>query len=228
MQSSSGLFPDSPCPPPPSSYHHWGSGVRAPSASRCPAFPKSFSSSLTSAGPHQSSVSIPVSAHINLSPPLTFFEPEATEKELKDVRLWFHSTQSFSPSNSPLPNYSTGERGLEVCRHGDRPPLSVDLCVCLCVRHTGHVPAAPLPELHSKNHRKYCRLTLLHPQKLWKTAPTVGPGPEVCMWVCVGACLDFLSFVFYWTGKKTATNKESHPFARFLQWLGVFLWKDNR
>lgn len=57
------------------------------------------------------------------------------------------------------PPPSTGERGLEVCCHGDRPPLPVDLCVCVCLRHIGHVHAAALPELHSQDHHQLARLT---------------------------------------------------------------------
>lgn len=40
-----------------------------------------------------------------------------------------------------------GERGLEVRGHGHRPPLLVDLRLCLRLRHRRHVPPAALPEL---------------------------------------------------------------------------------
>lgn len=62
----------------------------------------------------------------------------------------------FSPH--PHPD-SAGERGLEVRCDGDRPPLPVDLCVCVCLWHDGHVPAASLPELHSQDHQQPARLT---------------------------------------------------------------------
>lgn len=69
------------------------------------------------------------------------------------------------------PSSCTGERGLEVCCHGDRSPLPVDLCVCVCVRHNGHVPAAAIPELHSQDHHPHSRLTVPLPQTHWQTAP---------------------------------------------------------
>lgn len=124
----------------------------------------SFPSSLTRVEPHQCSVAGWVSAHINPSPPLTLCI-------VKD-RYWENERECDSPHlNLPLypipnpfcPSPSTGERGLEVCCHGDRPPLPVDLCVRVRVWHNGHVPAATLPELHSQDHQ-HARLTIPRPQ----------------------------------------------------------------
>lgn len=44
-----------------------------------------------------------------------------------------------------------GERGLEVRRHGDRPPVPLDLCRRLCLWHHRDVPTASLPELHHRH-----------------------------------------------------------------------------
>ncbi len=81
-------------------------------------------------------------------------------------------TLNFLPIPNPFcPSPSTGERGLEVRCHGDRPPLPVDLCVCVRVRYNGHVPAAALPELHSQDHHQPARLTIPRPRTRWRTAP---------------------------------------------------------
>lgn len=118
----------------------------------------SFSSSLTHVRPHQSFAPERVSAHINPSPPLTHCIVK--HREIQRESEWQHVTFS-----------STGERGLEVCCHGDRSPLPVDLCVCVRVRHNGHVPAAAIPELHSQDHHPLSRLTVPQPQTHWQTAP---------------------------------------------------------
>lgn len=70
--------------------------------------------------------------------------------------IMFAITLILSPHTHPE---SAGERGLEVRCDGDRPPLPVDLCVCVRLRHDGHVPAAALPELHSQDHQQPARLT---------------------------------------------------------------------
>lgn len=83
-----------------------------------------------------------------------------------------HLNLSLHPVPNPFcPSPSTGERGLEVRCHGDRPPLPVDLCVCVRVWHNGHVPAAALPELHSQDHHQLARLTIPRPRTRWRTAP---------------------------------------------------------
>lgn len=136
----------------------------------------SFSSSLTRVRPHQSCVAERVSTHINPSPPLTPCTGRGIgrEWEWEHVRECdsAHFNLSLHPIQNPFcPLPFTGERGLEVRCHGDRPPLSVDLCVCVRVRHIGHVPAAALPELHSQDHHKLARLTIPRPQARWRTAP---------------------------------------------------------
>lgn len=83
---------------------------------------------------------------------------------------------------SPPTPESTGERGLEVRCHGDWPPLPVDLCVCVRVRHNGHVYAAALPELHSQDHHQPARLTICRPWTWWQLPQpisTAGQGLEV-------------------------------------------------
>lgn len=137
----------------------------------------SFSSSLTHVRPHQSFVAERVSAHINPSPPLTYCIVKGREAEREGKRMTGCDTSMilltliffFPPSHSPF--IPPGERGLEVCCHGDRPPLSLDLCICVRVRHNGHVPAAAIPELHSQDHHPHTRLTIPRAQTQRQTAP---------------------------------------------------------
>lgn len=98
--------------------------------------------------------------------------------ELRPAHTW--SAPILHPATHPglLCLHCPGERGLEVRRHGDRPPVPLDLCLRLCLRHHRHVPAASLPELH-RHHlppsrplgsqlqvRPRPRSVLLHPSAL--------------------------------------------------------------
>lgn len=101
-----------------------------------------------------------------------------------DINLSVCPTPHTFLCSVPLPIWSTGERGLEVCCYGDRSPLSLDLCVCLRVRHDGHVPAAPFPELHSENHQHARLIVSANRQRPWpiRTAGQRCGG----VWMCVG------------------------------------------
>lgn len=97
----------------------------------------------------------------------------------------------------------------------------MDFCVCVRVRHHGHVPAAALPELHSQDHQQLARLTTREsPAPRWTASPSQHGRTEAWSWGWLGGGWVWL----YWVPEAEPELNSNHTISNNIFCKEIFFF----